>query len=102
MGAALKYYAIDKELGGGTANAPATYVAMCHLLCDSVEAYQPSFGPYAKEISGDIHNFTDQAPVVQISEVVVENSAKSETEAPDQHPGPFAMSVVREDGRKHA
>ena len=77
MGAGLKYYTIDKELAGGAADAPAAYVAMCHLLCDSVEAYQSSFGPYAQEISGDIRNFTNQTPVKQISEVVVENSAKA-------------------------
>ena len=102
MGAALKYYAIDKKLAEGASGVPAAYVAMCHLLCDSVEAYQSSYGPYAQEIRGDISNFTDQTPVVQISEVVVENSAKGETEAPDRHPGPFAIPVGREDRRKHA
>ena len=76
MVAALKYYTIDKELSGQAADTPAAYVAMCHLLCDSVEAYQSAFGPYAYEISGDIRNFTNQAPIKQISEVVVENSAK--------------------------
>ena len=77
MGAALKYYSIDKEVSGGAMDAPAAYVAMCHLLCDSVEAYQSSFGPHAEEIRSDFRNFTDQTPVVQMSEVVVENSAKS-------------------------
>ena len=80
MGAGLKYYAIDKGLSGGTAESPATYVAACHLMCDSIEAYQSSFGPHAKEIRGDIQNFTDVTPIVQISEVVVENSAKDDTE----------------------
>ena len=42
----------------------------------SVEAYQSSFGPHAQEILGNIRNYTDQTPVIQISEVVVENSAK--------------------------
>jgi uncharacterized protein (TIGR02118 family) len=44
---------------------------MCHLFCDSVEAYQAAFGPHVREIMADIPNYTDQAPVVQISEVVV-------------------------------
>ena len=76
MGAALRYYTVDKGLGGATPNAPATYVAECHLMCDTLESYQSGFGPYAGEISGDIRNFTDVTPVVQISEVVIENSAK--------------------------
>jgi uncharacterized protein (TIGR02118 family) len=76
MGAGLKYYTIDKGLAGGAPAAPAAYVAMCHLLCDSLEAYRSSYAPYAQEIGGDIRNFTDVTPIVQISEVVVENSAK--------------------------
>src|SRR5262245_22777939 len=77
MGAALKYYTIDKGLSGGGPGTPATYVGMCHLLCDSVEAYQAAYGPHAKEIGADIRNYTDLKPVVQISEVVVENSARN-------------------------
>jgi uncharacterized protein (TIGR02118 family) len=77
MGAALKYYTIDKGLTGGTPDASAPYLAMCHLLCDSIEAYQSAFGPHAQEIRADIHKFTDQTPVRQVSKVVVENSAKA-------------------------
>ena len=82
MGGALTYYTIDKGLAGGAPGTPATYVAACHLLCDSIEAYQASFGPHAQEISGDISNFTDVKPVVQTSEVVVENSAAGQYEPP--------------------
>jgi uncharacterized protein (TIGR02118 family) len=49
---------------------------MCQLKCDSLESYHASFDPHAQELSRDIRNFTDQTPVVQISEVVVENSVE--------------------------
>jgi uncharacterized protein (TIGR02118 family) len=71
MGASCKSYTIDKGLAGGTPGAPATYVGMCHIFCDSVESFQAGFGPHAKEILADIANYTDLAPVMQISEVVV-------------------------------
>jgi len=71
MGGNLKYYTVDKGLAGGTPEAPATYVAMGHLFCDSVEAFQAGFGPHADEILGDIPNYTDITPVIQISEVIV-------------------------------
>jgi uncharacterized protein (TIGR02118 family) len=71
MGDACKSYTVDKGLGGGTPGAPATYVGMCHIFCDSIEAFQAGFGPHAKEIMADIPNYTDQSPVIQISEVVV-------------------------------
>ena len=71
MGEACRSYTVDRGLGGDAPGSPPTYVAMCHLFCDSVEAFQSGFGPHAKEIMGDIANYTDIAPVVQISEVVV-------------------------------
>ena len=76
MGAGLKYYTVDKGREGASPGTPAPYVAMCHLLCDSLESYQAAYNPHAQEIHRDISNFTDQAPVVQISQVVVENSAQ--------------------------
>jgi uncharacterized protein (TIGR02118 family) len=71
MGDACKSYTVDKGLAGGAPGAPATYVGMCHIFCDSIEAFQTGFGPHAKEIMADIPNYTDQSPVIQISEVVV-------------------------------
>jgi len=72
LGAACKHYTVDKGLAGGAPGAPAEYVAMCHIFCDTVEAFQTGFGPHVDEIMGDIKNYTDLAPVIQISEVVVE------------------------------
>ena len=71
LGPALKYYTVDKGLAGGAPGAPATYVGMCHLFCDSVETFQAGFGPHVKDIMADVPNYTDIAPVMQISEVVV-------------------------------
>jgi uncharacterized protein (TIGR02118 family) len=72
MGETCKYYTIDKGLAGGAPGTSATYVGMCHIFCDSAETFQAGFGPHAEEITGDIKNYTDLAPVIQISEVVVE------------------------------
>lgn len=71
MGSACRFYTVDKGLAGGGPGDPPTYVGMCHIYCDSVEAFQASFGPHAQEIMGDIPNYTDLTPIVQISEVVV-------------------------------
>jgi uncharacterized protein (TIGR02118 family) len=71
MGEKCRYYTVDKGVAGGTPGAPATYIAMCHLFCDSVDDFQAGFGPHANEILGDIPNYTNLQPTVQISEVVV-------------------------------
>ena len=43
--------------------------AMAHLSFDSVEAFQAAFGPYPETIMGDIPNYTDIAPTIQVSDV---------------------------------
>ena len=81
MGAGLRYYTIDRGLNGGAPDLRATYIAACHLMCDSVATYQAAFGPHAREIRADIANFTDITPTVQVSEVIVENSAQEHEKA---------------------
>ena len=71
LGEALKGVAVEQGLGGAEPGSPATYVAMCHLLFDSVEAFQDAFGPHAEAIMGDIPNYTDVQPTIQISEVKI-------------------------------
>lgn len=71
MGDACKYYTIDKGVAGGTPGSAPTYVGMCHVFADSIEVFQAAFNPHAKEILGDIRNYTDLTPVMQVSEVVV-------------------------------
>jgi uncharacterized protein (TIGR02118 family) len=74
MGNTCRYYTVDKGMAGGEPGSPPTYIAMCHIFCDSVAAFQAGFGPHASEILGDIPNYTDLSPVLQISDVVVEKS----------------------------
>jgi len=71
MGDSCKYYTIDRGVAGAAPGDAPTYVGMCHIYADSVEAFQKGFGPHAQEIMGDIPNYTDLSPVIQISEVVV-------------------------------
>lgn len=71
LGAACLYYTVDKGLSGPTPEDRAPYVALCHIHCESLAAFQSAFGPHAEEIGADIANYTDLTPVVQISEVVV-------------------------------
>ena len=66
---ALKRVEVEHGVAGGTPNTPPTYVAMCHLSFDSIAAFESAFNPNADAILGDIPNYTDIAPVIQISEV---------------------------------
>ena len=69
LGAAVKGASVEQGLAGVQPGSPPAYLAMGHLLFDSVEAFQESFGPHAQAILGDIPNYTNTQPTIQISEV---------------------------------
>jgi uncharacterized protein (TIGR02118 family) len=69
LGAACKSVAVEQGIAGGAPGTPAAFVAMGHLYCESVEAFQAAFTPHAQEIMGDIANYTDIEPTLQISDV---------------------------------
>ena len=56
MGDSCKFYTVDKGLAGGQPGQAATYIAMCHIFCDSVEAFQTGFGPHVQEIVAGEHS----------------------------------------------
>lgn len=74
MGDACLFYTIDKGLGGGAPGESAAYVGMCHIHFDSVKSFQSAFGQHGAKIMADVPNYTDLAPVIQLSEVVVAES----------------------------
>jgi uncharacterized protein (TIGR02118 family) len=71
LGTACKSIAVEQGIAGGAPGTPATYVAMGHLYFDSTDAFQVAFGPHAQAILGDIPNYTNTQPTIQISEVKV-------------------------------
>jgi uncharacterized protein (TIGR02118 family) len=69
LGAAVKGAAVEQGLGGATPGSHPTYVAMGHILFDSVESFQAAFAPHAAAIMADIPNYTAIQPIIQISDV---------------------------------
>lgn len=71
LGDAVKGATIESGLGGGTPGSPAPFAVMGTLYFNSMQDFEQSFGPNADKIMGDIPNFTDIEPAIQISEVLV-------------------------------
>jgi len=65
----LKGVAVEEGISGIQPGSSAPYVAMGHLVFDSVADYQAGFAPHAQTIVGDIPNYTNSQPVIQISEI---------------------------------
>ena len=70
LGAALKGVAVERGIAGEEPGSRAPYIALGHLLFDSVEAFQTSFPPHAQALMDDIPNYTNTQPTIQISEVI--------------------------------
>jgi uncharacterized protein (TIGR02118 family) len=68
-GDALRKWGVEKGISGAEADAPPPYMASAHLTFDSVDAFNGAFGPHADEILGDIPNYTNATPVMQVGEV---------------------------------
>lgn len=84
LGDALKGLAVDRGMAGGTPGSAPAYVACGHLFFESVEAFQSAFGPHAREILGDVPNYTDIRPVTLVSEILI-NAGSGETAALHRH-----------------
>ena len=70
VGSAMLKSEIDKGVAGMPPGQPAPFIAAVHMYFDSVEAFQGAFAPHTGAIMGDMPNYTDIMPTIQISEVV--------------------------------
>ena len=70
LGGALKNIEAGKGLGA-PGGAPETYITHANLYFDSMDAFDAAFGPNAEAILGDVPNFTNLEPVVQLEEVLL-------------------------------
>jgi uncharacterized protein (TIGR02118 family) len=68
---ACKGVAAERGLGGAEPGSKPAYVALGHLLFDSLEAFHTGFGPHAAEIIADVPNYTNTRPIIQISEITL-------------------------------
>jgi uncharacterized protein (TIGR02118 family) len=71
LGESVKGATVEKGLGGYAPGIPAPYVAMGNIYFDSVQEFQNCFNPNVEKIMGDLQNFTNIEPVIQVSEVEI-------------------------------
>ncbi|HTQ62067.1 MAG TPA: EthD family reductase [Candidatus Solibacter sp.] len=71
LGAALKRVAVEQGIAGMEPGSRAPYHAIGQLQFESLESFQSSFGPHAGQIVGDVPNYTNTQPIIQISEVKI-------------------------------
>ncbi|MCK9397446.1 MAG: EthD family reductase [Methylobacter sp.] len=67
----FKGVSVERGLSGALPGTDAAYIVMCHFLFDSVENFMEAFGPHAAVLQGDMPNYTDIEPNIQVSEVLI-------------------------------
>ena len=71
LGDAIIGTTVEQGHGGAEPGSKPSYAAMGNLYFESMESFQNSFGPNAEMIMGNVPNYTNAEPIVQISEVMI-------------------------------
>ena len=71
MGNKLKGATVEKGISSAAPGSTAPFAGMGNMYFDSMEDFGSAFGPNAQRIMGDLPNFTNIEPDIQISEVVI-------------------------------
>lgn len=69
LGNAVKGAVVESGLGGGQVDSAPPFVAALHMLFESVDSFRDAFRTHADAIQGDVANYTDIKPLVQIGYV---------------------------------
>jgi len=70
QGSAVRSVNVDFGVSG-LPGTKAPYVAICHFVYDSFQAFEAAFTPHADVLMKDIGNYTDIETIIQFSEVKI-------------------------------
>jgi uncharacterized protein (TIGR02118 family) len=62
---------VERGVSGPVPGSAPAYIAMCHFLFDSAEDFLAAFMPHAAVLQGDMPNYTDVEPTIQMNEVAI-------------------------------
>jgi uncharacterized protein (TIGR02118 family) len=62
---------VDEGLNGLSPTQPAAYAVIAYLVFENVEALQTGLAAHGAEIMGDIINYTNVQPQIQINRIAV-------------------------------
>ena len=65
---------VERGVAGQQPGSSPPFLALCHFLFDSVDDFVAAFTPHAAELQGDIPNYTNTTPLIQISSVEISQS----------------------------
>jgi len=69
LGSAVKSVSVEIGVLGGTPDQLPPFTAICGFTCETVQAFTDAFLPNADVLQSDIPRYTDISPVIQVSEI---------------------------------
>ena len=69
LGPALKGLSVESGLSGGAPGSPPAFVAIGHLLFNSLEDFQSAIAPHNASFMADLPNYTNIKPIILVSKV---------------------------------
>ncbi|HVN92234.1 MAG TPA: EthD family reductase [Terracidiphilus sp.] len=69
LGIAVKAVSVEIGMLGGLPDQLPPFTAICNYTCETAQAFTDAFLPNADLLQGDIPKFTNIAPVIQVSEI---------------------------------
>ena len=71
IGEACTGFTVDAGMAGGAPGSAPPYAAVGALTITSIEAFGAAMAQHGAEIMGDVPNYTDAQPILQISQIKV-------------------------------
>lgn len=71
LGGVLKGASAERGVSGAGPGTEPAFAAIAQMTFESFEALQAALGTHGPALMGDIPNFTDIQPVIQVSEVLL-------------------------------
>jgi len=72
LGSAVKSVSVEIGVLGGTPGQPPPFTAICSFTCETAQAFTDAFLPNADILQSDIPRYTNITPVIQVSEIRLE------------------------------
>ena len=78
LGAApgFKSVSVERGVSGPAPGTEPAFVAACHYVFETAEQFVAAFLPNAPRLQGDMPNYTDIAPIIQVNEIVLTKEAE--------------------------
>jgi uncharacterized protein (TIGR02118 family) len=67
----FKGVSVEKGIDIDEPKIESSFVAMCHYYFDTLDDFMAAFAPHAEKLQGDIINYTNIEPIIQINEVSI-------------------------------